>query len=82
MSKSVTRVIPAFLLLVGLAATTGACQRPTETELRTAGWTPHQVVARGTPIYCYTSIANRRCYAEPLIGEQRRLIRAYAPMGQ
>ncbi len=53
MSKSRTRLFLTALMLVGMAATIGACQRPTETELRTAGWTPHQVVARGTPIYCY-----------------------------
>ena len=82
MSKSRTRLFLTALMLVGMAATIGACQRPTETELRTAGWTPHQVVARGTPIYYYTSIGNRQCYAEPVIGEQRRLIRAYAPMAQ
>ena len=77
-----TRLIPAILMIGGLAVAAGACQRPTETELRAAGWTPHQVVARGTPVYCYTSIGNRQCYAEPLIGEERRLIHAYAPVGQ
>lgn len=82
MPKYRTRLFLTALMLVGMAATIGACQRPAETELRTAGWTPHQVVACGTPIYCYTSTGNRQCYAEPVIGEQRRLIRVYPPVAQ
>jgi hypothetical protein len=78
--KSRIRLFLSAAVFVGLAVATGACQSPTETELRTAGWAPHEVVARGTPIFCYTSIGDRQCYAEPLIGEQRRLIRPYAPV--
>ncbi len=79
-------VLAATLLLAG-CSNPWADERPTRAEIFAAGWVNDdlplspQTAVPASPIYCYRTIADEDCHAEPVPGEAARITGYIGPAG-
>ena len=73
------RWIGVLALVVGAAGCSSSLTgwSTTETELLQAAYVGPDRFPPPPPVFCYRTLAEVDCYAEPLPGEQNRLVGAY-----
>lgn len=72
----------AQAVAVTLLAALAACARPTESEIRTAGYAPRDIVAAAPAAHCYTTLAEKECFAAPVPGQGYRAHPGHAPVAK
>jgi hypothetical protein len=66
------------LMLLGvLALALPGCHPPTEAQIVTANWVAPRALPPPPPIYCYRTLADSNCYAEPVPGYESRFIESF-----
>jgi hypothetical protein len=76
--------IAGLLLLSVFAVGLSGCHPPTEAQIVSANWVPPRALPPPPPIYCYRTLADSNCYAEPVPGFESRFIESFptTPPGQ
>jgi hypothetical protein len=74
------RAAPAIAIAV--LAALAACARPTESEIRTAGQAPRDIVAAAPAVHCYTTLAEKECFTAPVPGQGYRAHPGLAPVAR